>query len=217
MQSNSTENITNTTGNRAATKSQGNNAAGQHPKDPFSPQKQSFNAQSSQKLSQYQIFGVPGTNTQDLGQLNAFNAGQAQQNKTQIFQSRSNSQQHMQSNMNPSLKSKSKIKQNQQLDGQISGLGNNGAALNKRATQKTQYDYDLTCYNDTNSSALGIHSNNGKNYSKKTNSGSVPHKYGSETRAQQDQKNQILSHVMPIFGSRNNHNASNTNPTQNHT
>ena len=56
---------------------------------------------------------MPGSNTQNLGKLNAFNGAQTQQNKTQIFQSRSNSQQHIQSNMNPSLKQKNKIKQNQ--------------------------------------------------------------------------------------------------------
>lgn len=155
---------------------------------------------------------MPGSNTQNLGQLNAFNANQAQQqNKTQIFQSRSNSQQHIQANLNPALKTKNKIKQNQQLEGQISGLGSNGSALNKRATQKAQYDYDLT-YHDTNSSALGLHTNPGRTYSKKTSSGSMPLKYGSETRAQQDPKHQMLSQVMPIFGSRNNHNQSNTNP-----
>lgn len=113
--------------------------------------------------------------------------------------------------MNPSLKAKNKIKQNQQLEGQISGSSNTGAASNKRTTQKTQYDYDLT-YHDTNGSALGMNTSNSKNYSKKTSSGSMPLKYGSETRAQQEPKGQMLSQVMPAFGSRNNLNSSNTNP-----
>ena len=97
------------------------------------------------------------------------------------------------------------------MEGQISGLGNNGAVLNKTATQKTQYDYDLT-YHDANSGAHGLSTNTGKNYSKKTGSGSVPLKYGSETRAQQEPKSQMLSQVMPTFGSRNTLNSSNTNP-----
>lgn len=107
VQSNSMENMVGGAGGRTGAKMPGQ--GGVVPQDQFSPPKQSFKAQSSQKLPQYQILGIQNSNTQNSSQLNAFTSQQAQ-NKTQIFQSRSNSQQPIQSNMNPSLKQKNKIK-----------------------------------------------------------------------------------------------------------
>lgn len=55
-----------------------------------------------------------------------------------------------------------------------------------------------------------MNTTSGKVFTKKTSSGSVPLKYGSETRGQPDSKTQMLLQVMPTVASRNNHNVSNT-------